>query len=95
MEEPPYWGSRKARVLEAIVVYNIRDWNGLLEHIELNPDSLNMVLSELYSLENLLRKDDGTYWIREDIYQQNRAYFDSQQSSSELPVSKQPFYIST
>lgn len=89
VEEPPFWGSWKGRVLEAIVVYNIRDWNGLLDHTELTPESLNATLSELYSLGILMRKDDGTYWVEEEIYRHYRSYFDNQQLSRELLIQKQ------
>jgi len=29
---PPYYGSWKGRVLEAIAVENIRDWNDILDY---------------------------------------------------------------
>jgi phosphatidylserine/phosphatidylglycerophosphate/cardiolipin synthase-like enzyme len=78
VEEPPHWGSWKGRILEAIAIYNIRDWDGLLDHTELTPDSLNTALSELYTL-NLLERREGTYWVEEGIYRQYRSYFENRQ----------------
>ena len=78
-EEPPYWGSWKGRVLEAIAIYNIRDWDGLLDHTELTPDSLNTVLSELYTLDIRSRKEEETYWIENETHQKYHQYFESQQ----------------
>ena len=89
VEEPPFWGSWKGRVIEAIVVYNIRGWNGLLDHTELTSESLNKTLSELYTLGILLRKDDGTYWVEEEIYRHYRSYFENRQLPLELLVPKQ------
>ncbi len=47
--EPPFYGSWKGRVLEAIAVENIRDWNGILEYTELFPENLNKAISEFYN----------------------------------------------
>ena len=74
--EPPYYGSWKGRVLEAIAVGNIRDWNGILDYTQLYPESLNTAISELYRLDIIERKEDGLYWIKnKDIYYQYRSYF--------------------
>ena len=59
VSEPPYLGSWKGRVLEAIAVENIRDWNGILAFTQLTPENLNLVLSELYSLGIIIRQNDG------------------------------------
>lgn len=78
--EPPYYGSWKGRVLEAIAVENIRDWNGILDYTQLTPENLNTALSELYELKTITRKDDGLYWIDDtNIYHQYRAYFENLQ----------------
>jgi phosphatidylserine/phosphatidylglycerophosphate/cardiolipin synthase-like enzyme len=74
--EPPYYGSWKGRILEAIAVENIRDWNGILDYTELTPETLNTAMSELYTLDLIERKDDGLYWIKNiDVYRQYRSYF--------------------
>ena len=76
--EPPYYRSWKGRVLEAIAVENIRDWNGILDYAQLSPENLNKAISELYKLDILIRKDDGLYWINNiDIYHQYRSYFEN------------------
>ncbi len=74
---PPYYDSWKGRVLQAISVENIRDWNGISEYTQLTPDNLNLALSELYDLHIITRKEDCLYWISDkDIYHQYRSYFD-------------------
>ncbi|MCW4040689.1 MAG: phospholipase D-like domain-containing protein [Candidatus Bathyarchaeota archaeon] len=83
-EEPPYLGSWKGRVLEAIAIYNVRDWDSLLIFTELTHDSLNTALSELYDLGILSRSDDGGYWIEHDVYNQYRAFF------ANVPVEEEP-----
>lgn len=75
--ELPYFGSWKGRVLEAIAVGNVRDWNGIMAYTQLTSDCLNLVLSELYNLGLLQRKDDGLYWIDTDIYRKYRSYFEN------------------
>ena len=79
--EPPYYRSWKGRVLEAIAVENIRDWNGILDYTQLSPENLNTAISELYKLDIITRKDDGLYWIKNiDMYHQYRSYFDDIQA---------------
>jgi phosphatidylserine/phosphatidylglycerophosphate/cardiolipin synthase-like enzyme len=74
--EPPYYGSWKGRVLEAIAVENIRDWTGILDYTELTRETLNTAISELYILNLIERKDDGLYWIKNiDVYHQYRSFF--------------------
>jgi len=74
--EPPYFGSWKGRVLEAIALENIRDWNNILDYTQLTPETLNTAISELYKLDILERKDDGLYWIKKkEIYYHYRSYF--------------------
>ena len=76
--EPPYFFSWKGRVLEAIAVENIRDWNGILDYAQLTRETLNTAISELYKLDIIERKDDGLYWIKNiDIYHQYRSYFEN------------------
>lgn len=73
--EPPYHGSWKGRVLEAIALENIRDWNGILDYTQLTPENLNKAISELYKLDVIVRNDDGSYWINSvDVVHQYRAY---------------------
>ena len=60
VEEPPYWGSWKWQVREAITVYDICNLEGSLDHPKLTPNSLNTALSQLSTLKLLLRKEDGT-----------------------------------
>ena len=73
---PPYYGSWKGRVLEAIAVENIRDWNDILDYTQLTRETLNTAISELYTLDLIERKDDGLYWIKNiDVYRQYRSYF--------------------
>jgi phosphatidylserine/phosphatidylglycerophosphate/cardiolipin synthase-like enzyme len=74
-EEPPYLGSWKGRVLEALAVYNVRYWDNLLVFTELTPDSLNTALSELFDLNILTITDDGGYWVEESVYHQYRSFF--------------------
>jgi phosphatidylserine/phosphatidylglycerophosphate/cardiolipin synthase-like enzyme len=77
VEEPPFYDSWKGRVLEAIAVENIRDWNGILEYTQLTPKSLNTTISELYRLDVIERKEDGLYWITDIVLlHQYRDYFD-------------------
>ena len=76
--EPPYYGSWKGRILEAIAVEGIRHWEGILDYAQLTPNNLNLALSELYDLNIITRKEDGLYWISDiDIYHQYRSYFDN------------------
>ena len=75
--EPPYYGSWKGRVLEAIAVENIRDWIGILDYTELTRETLNTAISELYNLDIIERKDDGLYWIKDiEVVHQYRYYFE-------------------
>jgi len=76
-KEPPFYGSWKGRVLEAIAVENIRDWNGILEYTQLYPDDLRTALHELYDLDIITRQDDHLYWIKDIVlYHQYQAYFE-------------------
>lgn len=78
VSEPPYLGSWKGRVLEAIAVENIRDWNDILDYTQLTRETLNKAISELYILEIIARQDDGLYWIKNmDVYRQYRSYFEN------------------
>jgi phosphatidylserine/phosphatidylglycerophosphate/cardiolipin synthase-like enzyme len=75
--EPPFLGSWKGRVLEAIAVENIRDWNGILEYTQLYPDDLRIALHELYDLDVIIRQDNGLYWIKDIVlYHQYQSYFE-------------------
>ena len=79
--EPPYLGSWKGRVLEAIAVENIREWNVILDYTQLTPETLNTAISDLYTLDLIERKDDGLYWIKNiDVYHQYRSYFQELQA---------------
>ena len=82
---PPYLGSWKGRVLKAIAVHDIRNWNGLLSHTQLTPDSLNTALSELYNLALISRnQEDGLYWIEDvTLYHQYRSFFENIDVSTE------------
>jgi phosphatidylserine/phosphatidylglycerophosphate/cardiolipin synthase-like enzyme len=76
--EPPYYGSWKGRVLEAIALENIRDWLGIQEYTQLTRENLNMAISELYNLDIIeKRKDDGAYWIKDiEVVHLYRDYFE-------------------
>jgi phosphatidylserine/phosphatidylglycerophosphate/cardiolipin synthase-like enzyme len=78
IEEPPFYGTWKGRVLEAIAVENIRDWVGILEFTQLTRENLNAAISELYRLDVIERKeDDGLYWIKDVVLvHQYRSYFE-------------------
>ena len=79
--EPLYYGSWKGRVLEAIAVENIRDWNGILEYTQLTPEALDIAISELQDLKVITRQEDDLYWINNiDIYRQYRTYFENLQA---------------
>ncbi len=87
VEEPPFYGSWKGRVLEAIALENIRDWNGILEYTQLYPENLNKALSELYNLDVITRKDDGLYWIKDIVlYHQYLEYFESPDDEYKSPL---------
>ncbi len=75
--EPPYYGSWKGRVLEAIAVENLRSWNDILVYTELTRENLNAAMSELYDLQLIEKKEEGVYWITDiDVVRQYRAYFE-------------------
>jgi phosphatidylserine/phosphatidylglycerophosphate/cardiolipin synthase-like enzyme len=85
--EPPFFGSWKGRVLEAIAVENIRDWNGILEYTQLYPEDLRIALHELYNLDVIIRQDDGLYWIKDIVlYHQYRDYFDNIDDEYKKPL---------
>lgn len=85
--EPPFYGSWKGRVLEAIAVENIRDWNGILEYTELFPENLNKAIHELYDLDVITRQDDGLYWIKDIVlYHQYRLYFETPNDDYKAPL---------
>lgn len=85
--EPPFYGSWKGRVLEAIAVENIRDWNGILEYTQLYPENLNKAISELYDLDVIKRQDDGLYWIKDIVlYHLYRDYFDNIADDYKTPL---------
>ncbi len=85
--EPPFYGSWKGRVLEAIAVENIRDWKGILEYTQLLPENLNKAISELYQLEVIERQDDGLYWIKDIVlYRQYRLYFETANDDYKAPL---------
>jgi len=76
-EEPPFYGSWKGRVLEAIALENIRDWVGIQEYTQLTEENLNKALSELYNLDIIEKLNDGTYWIRDiEVVHLYRDYFE-------------------
>lgn len=77
-EEPPFYGSWKGRVLEAIALENIRDWFGIQEYTQLTRENLNIALSELYNLDIIERNENGTYWIKDiEIVHLYRDYFEN------------------
>ena len=85
--EPPFFDSWKGRVLEAIAVENVRDWNGIQDYTQLYPENLNKALSELYNLDVITRKDDGLYWIKDIVvYHQYRAYFENMDENYKAPL---------
>jgi phosphatidylserine/phosphatidylglycerophosphate/cardiolipin synthase-like enzyme len=85
--EPPFYGSWKGRVLEAISVENIRDWNGILKYTELFPENLNKAIHELYDLDVIERQDDGRYWIKDIVlYHQYRSYFETATDDYKTPL---------
>lgn len=76
-KEPPFCGSWKGRVLEAIALENIRDWVGIQEYTQLTEENLNKALSELYNLEIIEKLNDGTYWIKDiEVVHLYRDYFE-------------------
>jgi phosphatidylserine/phosphatidylglycerophosphate/cardiolipin synthase-like enzyme len=85
--EPPFFGSWKGRILEAIAVENIRDWNGILEYTQLYPEDLRIALHELYNLDAITRQEDGLYWIKDIVlYHQYRDYFDNIDDEYKKPL---------
>jgi phosphatidylserine/phosphatidylglycerophosphate/cardiolipin synthase-like enzyme len=85
--EPPFYGTWKGRVLEAIAVENIRDWNGILEYTQLSRENLNRAISELYTLDLITRQDDGLYWIKDIVlYHQYRDYFENINDDYKTPL---------
>ena len=85
--EPPFYGSWKGRVIEAIAVENIRDWNGILEYTELFPENLNKAMHELYDLDVIEKQDDGRYWIKDIVlYHQYRSYFETANDDYKTPL---------
>ena len=87
--EPPFYNSWKGRVLQAIAVENIRDWNGILDYTELTPETLNTALRELYDKEIIERNEDGLYWIEDIVlYHQYRDYFEYPDDDYKTPLIK-------
>src|SRR5665648_188554 len=87
VEEPPFYGSWKGRVIEAIALENIRDWNGIQEYTQLYPENLNKAISELYTLDVITRKEDGLYWIKDIVlYHQYREYFENPNDDYNAPL---------
>jgi phosphatidylserine/phosphatidylglycerophosphate/cardiolipin synthase-like enzyme len=86
--EPPFYGTWKGRVLEAIAVENIRDWNGIWEYTQLQSDNLNKALSELYNLDIITRQEDNhLYWIKDIVLlHQYREYFDHINDDYKAPL---------
>jgi hypothetical protein len=75
--EPPFYGSWKGRVLEAIALDNIRDWLGIQEYTQLTRENLNKAISELYNLDIIEKLNDGTYWIKDiEVVHLYRDYFE-------------------
>jgi phosphatidylserine/phosphatidylglycerophosphate/cardiolipin synthase-like enzyme len=75
--EPPFYGSWKGRVLEAIALENIRDWLGIQEYTQLTEENLNKAISELYTLKIIERKENGAYWIKDiEVVHLYRDYFE-------------------
>ena len=77
-EKPPYYGTWKGRVLEAIALENIRDWLGIQEYTQLTKENLNKAISELYNLDIIeKRKADSPYWIKDiEVVRLYRDYFE-------------------
>ena len=76
-EKPPYYGTWKGRVLEAIALENIRDWLGIQEYTQLTKENLNKAISELYNLDIIERKEDRAYWIKDiEVVHLYRDYFE-------------------
>lgn len=85
--EPPFYGTWKGRVLEAIAVENIRSWNGIWEYTQLQSDNLNKALSELYNLDVITRQDDNLYWIKDIVLlHRYRDYFDNIDDNQKTPL---------
>ena len=81
-EKPPFYGSWKGRVIEAIALENIRDWIGIKDYTQLTQENLNTALSELYNLDIIERKEDHTYWIKDiEVVHLYRDYFEDSEES--------------
>jgi phosphatidylserine/phosphatidylglycerophosphate/cardiolipin synthase-like enzyme len=75
--EPPFYGSWKGRILEAIALENIRDWIGIQDYTQLTEENLNKAISELYTLNIIERKENGAYWIKDiEVVHLYRDYFE-------------------
>jgi hypothetical protein len=60
-------GTRTIRLVDAIIADNVHTWNGLKEATDFSEKELNFHLSQLYSLNILIRKNREYYLIPEAV----------------------------
>jgi len=87
--KPRYWGSWKGLVLKAIASEGARTLRDIQASSELDSESLNQALSELFSI-NALSKTGDSYWIEDyALYREYKGYVEGNYGSPYLDRSSQ------
>jgi phosphatidylserine/phosphatidylglycerophosphate/cardiolipin synthase-like enzyme len=91
LSKPRYSGTWKEQVLKAIAINGALWWADIQKVTGLDEYPLNRALTELFQDEVIEKQPDGSYWIEDDLFQEYKAYYDTQlnqQSSETTDTSK-------
>lgn len=84
-KKPLYYGTWKGRVMEAIIQDGAKTWNEIAEITGLFPQTLNMILKELFNAEAITKNDKGEYRVAYDIYKQYKDFYEKKPETSKAP----------
>ncbi len=94
IHEPDFWGSWKGQIIRAIALDGAKTWEEIQNLTSLSSDTLNLALSELYNLEILHKKSNGTYWINHEIRDEYRIFNEQFMKPRTLAGNKMQVFIS-
>jgi len=75
-QEPKFWGSWKGSILKAIIIDGAKYWGDIRHITGLQPETLNIALSELFDKGIIQKNFDESYWVHPRIYKMYKKYFE-------------------
>jgi len=76
-KKPPFYGSWKGRVIEAIVHDGAKIWSEIADITGLFPQTLNKILKELFDADALSKNDKSEYRVSYDIYKSYKSFYET------------------